>query len=707
MLDSLPVGTPMQPEPKQDLPAQLWNWAGHKSGGVKRLFHAGSGRPTGQVVRTPLLARLEQWATSLALPKSGCPRGVILVGGPGNGKTEAVEFAVEALDAALGADGALRDSVAALFVASESGAPPRMARVDVGGITGGKHPWSLGVVQDASAPDPSAPGVALAELLLGELEAVMRSGGQLVYLACVNRGVLDDALVLANDEGRAEAGLLLQQMVASVGQSLDATSCWPVQGFASIATWPMDVESLLVPAQGQTGSAARQLLSVATDASRWPAPGQCAAGDTCPHCTSRTLLDAEPHRGSLLQVLRWFELATGKRWSFRDLFSLLSYLLAGAPDESKARAKGSPCEVAARLQQLATGSAAGSKAQRLAAPFLLASAQYHHALFGRWAPHGAGAYWACLGDLKMRDHPVLAGLHHFLARPRARSIPHTLASQLNDLCAALDPALAPPDASLQLNSSRTILFRDLDVRFSHSTRQGFEYLRKSQCLTKLDADLLARLADADDEVAQCEMARRYPEAVSRAQGWVRDFACRFTRRALGVRAAATRDAAILADFEQLSAGDPALLHEATKQVDSLLNEGEHFTVSLNTTFGEPQSPVERRAVLHTTRQRVRSREWPVGDRPRPPVRFLEVGPRGSPHSIALTYELYRAVRELGRGLHPASLPRPVVALLDTTRARLAGAVVRNEENLEDGQIRIGNRSEYIARELGQFIMQQE
>jgi hypothetical protein len=230
-------------------------------------------------------------------------------------------------------------------------------------------------------------------------------------------------------------------------------------------------------------------------------------------------------------------------------------------------------------------------------------------------------------------------------------------------------------------------------------------VRRAQCLTKLDIEVLARLAEADDELGRCDMARKYPDSVARAQGWVREFACRFTRRAVGAKAGATRDAAILADFERLCAGDPALLHEATKQVDQLLNEGDRFTVSLNTTFGEPQSPLERRAVLYTSRQKVRSREWPAADRPRNPLRFLEVGPRGRPHSIALTYELYRAVRELRRGLHPASLPRPVVALLDTTRAHLAGAVVRSEEHLEDGQIRIGTRGEYIARELGQFIMQ--
>lgn len=74
------------------LPAGLLDWAGHKSGGVRRLFHSAGGRPTGDVVFTPLLARLGGWCNAIASGLEGTPRIVLLVGGPGNGKTEAIEF---------------------------------------------------------------------------------------------------------------------------------------------------------------------------------------------------------------------------------------------------------------------------------------------------------------------------------------------------------------------------------------------------------------------------------------------------------------------------------------------------------------------------------------------------------------------------------------------------------------------------------------
>jgi hypothetical protein len=88
-------------------------------------------------------------------------------------------------------------------------------------------------------------------------------------------------------------------------------------------------------------------------------------------------------------------------------------------------------------------------------------------------------------------------------------------------------------------------------------------------------------------------------------------------------------------------------------------------------------------------RQVRMKHLATEGRPRSPICFLEVGSGQSLQPIALTYDLFKAVRELERGLSPASLPRTVVALLDTTKARLSGPIVRDPEALMDARIRIG------------------
>ena len=84
-------------------PGELVEWAGHHSGGVKRLFDTHSGRPGKELLRTNLISRLESWAAQVASGASGTPRILLLVGGPGNGKTEAIEYTISCLDQGLAA----------------------------------------------------------------------------------------------------------------------------------------------------------------------------------------------------------------------------------------------------------------------------------------------------------------------------------------------------------------------------------------------------------------------------------------------------------------------------------------------------------------------------------------------------------------------------------------------------------------------------
>jgi hypothetical protein len=168
-----------------------------------------------------------------------------------------------------------------------------------------------------------------------------------------------------------------------------------------------------------------------------------------------------------------------------------------------------------------------------------------------------------------------------------------------------------------------------------------------------------------------------------------------------------RDFASLNQFRRVIEGDEQLLHEAVKQVESLLNDRDRFVVTLITTFGESLPPEPRRAVLLTDKQKVRPREHTAVGRPLSALRFLTVGDGPTAQAIPLTYELFRSVRELKGGMLPSSLPRTVVALLDTTRARLSGRIVRREKLLEGAEIRIGLTNEVVVRELGKFIVRRE
>lgn len=688
-------------QPEAIYPRGLLEWGGHRSGGVRRLFYENSGRPSEAVIDTPLLHRLGQWADECLVPDSNSPRIVLLIGGPGNGKTEAVEYSIRRIDKAMNLGGELVREVSEQFSVTSS-AIPRLAHASVTTDEGVRH---IAIVQDASVIDADRPSVSPAELLVEDLENCGVSDGNAIYLACVNRGVLDDALTASRQVGGPNTRALLESIIRSVGLSPDAKSCWPLHGYPSVAVWPMDVETLVAD-DHQAGGASPvlQVLLAATNEERWPIFGSCPAGDRCPYCTSREFLTRETHRTSFLKILRWYELASGKRWSFRDLFSLTSHLLSGVPT-SAGSSNSSPCQWAAHQMELASRS--GGSPESLRAPFLLVAAQYQHSLFATWPRGIVRQLRKDLGELKLNEQPALAGLALFLNTRRSLSIPTTLDAQLNDLCELLDPALAAPDALVSVSAQTEIRFREIDVRFSQSISEGHQFVRKYQCLTKLESELLQHLAEAEHALATSEVANRKTRVANRVRSVIRDFACRLVRRSLGVRSAVVRDASVLSDFQRVIEGDDQLLADVVKEIRGLLNEDRRFVVNLNTTFGEPLPPLQRRAVLLTEEQRVRPSQPHATGRPKNPLIFLDVGTSPSIQAIPLTFDLFKSVKELRKGMMAASLPRPVVALLDTTRARLAGSIVRDEGRLDGAEVHIGNRNEFLERQLGKFVVRRE
>lgn len=685
-------------------PEGLLNWSGDKAGGVKKLFYKGSGRPSGDVITTGLLTRLQAWARDIAGGKDGTPKAIFLVGGPGNGKTEAVEFTIRELDASMHLDGALLEELASLFSGQSGRLPGRLVRTKQTQFPTQSKVAAISIVQDGSEAE-RGDSTTPAEHLCNDIRFQLEEGDGLAYMACVNRGVLDDALILATEHDEPEVGELIKKIIQSASLGSRAMACWPLESYPRFAVWPMDVESLVEEAEGQgVNSAARQILGVATDAGKWPEFGTCAAGDHCPFCTNRKHLAIELHRSSFIRVLRWFELSSGKRWNFRDLFSLTAYLLAGTT-ESESEGAYQPCEWAKAQLHPKESNQTKLEIKRVRGLFKLVAAQYQHALFRAWPVERAAGLRNDIKELKLDELPALAGLQQFLSLEKRKETTSTLRTQLAGMGTHLDPAVANPELEVVLSGNKTIQFKDLDRLFSLSVKGGRELLHKHKCLSDLENSLLKALQEADEKLSDESTRRRKPAVADRVQALTRQVACRIARRSVGVRAGITKDSDVLVEFNQVLNGDSAALQRATQQVENLLNKERQFLVSLNTTFGEPLPPPERRVMLTTDIQRVRQIPLHQDDsKPRLPVRFLSVGSGAGSQPVALTYELFKATKSLRKGMIPASLPRSVVALLDTTRAKLAGAVVRNREALEGSEIELGLRNDVIVRNFDTFVI---
>ena len=111
----------------EKFPKGLLSRSGLKQGGVRKPFQRESGRPTGEQISTPLVSRLNKWVDGIVSPSehSKHPRSILLVGGPGNGKTDAVEGCIEKLDNALGAQNKIFELFTAKYCAGDGELAPR------------------------------------------------------------------------------------------------------------------------------------------------------------------------------------------------------------------------------------------------------------------------------------------------------------------------------------------------------------------------------------------------------------------------------------------------------------------------------------------------------------------------------------------------------------------------------------------------------
>ncbi|WP_245431811.1 hypothetical protein [Rhizobium sophoriradicis] len=625
---------------------------------------------------------------------------LLLVGGPGNGKTEAVEATIEELDRALNCHGALVAELAKFYHPPEGEAVPRLVAVNAGAASEPPRDLRIEVVQDATVGGQGNHSPAM--LLVEELRAALQSPR--AYVCCVNRGVLDDALIHSIDVGLSTSQDLLEAVVRAVSLAPDAPSCWPLEGYPMIAAWPMDAESLVEPTENHDDAPAAAVLSRALDPARWREAGACKAGSSCPFCGSRKVLAGRRESDSFLRMLRWFELGTSKRWTFRDIFSLTSYLLAGTGTGHRGAAI-DPCEWAAGLVEADKQAQLGGRPRRdtSTALFWLVAAQYQHALFHRWDRGLASSLLQDIRDLGLQEDNTAMGLHYFLQSRIAGHVPATIAASLDAFVELLDPAMSSPDAEVALWGG-PVRLGEFDARFSRSVREGLEYAIGCRALSHNERMLLERLSVLDELLAVPRLRLKRPAAANRIQRAVRDFACRMTRRSVGARHAAVPNAGTLDAFKRVVAdadGQGHDLREIANQIEDLLNDEHNFNVSLTTTFGQPLPPSRRRATLVVSRRRVFPRDVAHSGRPRPSICFLDVEVGSTLQPIALTYDLFKAVSDLDHGLSPASLPRSVLALLDTTRARIAGSIVRDRDVRERPTIILGE-TVTVERYRGRF-----
>lgn len=692
-----------------EYPGALLKWSGNRDGAVRTPFRKGTGRPAGKRIMTPLLARLRDWSTKL-VNGGDVPTTILLVGGPGNGKTDAVDGLVEDLDVSLGLDGKLYEAFGEAYSGQQAEKSPRRIDIDLDSLLASPASHlkrTLSIVQDATEDDQShAPGKTSQQILLDELESVADDVGRDIYICCVNRGILAEAYTEAHRRVPQGSALnILREITAAVTSSPDAKACWPLDGFPSIVAWPMDVDSLVEADDPESGtSVLHQILEKALDESKWPK--ECPAGDWCPFCTNRRMLSSEKALDHLAELLRAFELGTGKRWAFRDIYSLVPYMLVGDEDDFVIDGKRlDPCEWAARQVQYLESTKKADERFRARALNTLVSHLYWHRLFPLWPKLAGEPYRSAR---KKIIKPLNSDLMHaddlfrFLAWPGRQGKTNSISAIISEtLCPLLDPANAAPEEAISTATTRDFSVREVDEYFSLSVEQGLRKVKKR--ISRLEVMLLQRLAAADESLCTDSISSQDKSMAETLQRTLRLFACRLAKRSLGTRAGVFCNRKSITEYSE-SLRDRGALRKVQQELKKLVNDPDKnlFIASLMTTFAQPPPPKRRSVNLETGLVKVSSWKTQETERPSPQLSYLKV----NADPVPLTFELFDALRRLDRGLHAGSLSDEVFAMVDRLRARVTGAVVRDEDRLlEDAVIVVEPTREHIRYVGDGFVVE--
>ena len=658
--------------------AELLSWHGHDRGGVRVPFHETMGRPLGQVVETPLINKLRHLARDLVNGSPGTPRWIFLIGGPGNGKSEAVEALVRELDGIANVDGALIQIVGSEFAAGAL-APRRVnvAPHEMPGSVLQNNVRSLIIIQDASAVD--GPDHVAENTLIDDLADLVTCppGHEPVFICCANRGLVararsaiqsKDSLTWLNVSDVTE---LLTQLLTATGLGPDALAidrpqCWPLKSDARFAAWPLDLDSIITT-EGEL-SPFEQMMLAATNEAVWDTDTgctDCSSRELCPFYTNSKMLRDEPDRKGLIKLLRHGEMATGQRWNFRDSFSLCAELIVGQHDDFPLDDRvHSPCLwVHERVDDIEFG---GQPSTQLEAAWDLAFHLYPQALFPSWVDPLPELHKGTISQSEL----TRSAIEVFSRRQRSHS---TQVRQLlvGAFAHKLDPALATPPES-------DSILREIEDEFAQSVKQGSESF--GQRTLPLLCRLLTLMAEAEahwiDTVRESSRARAIVDAL-------RILSSTLVKRFVGVRESEYLNLEWLTEYETIFR-DTDSLWKVSHPLRTVLAPDGNFGGSLIRVFGQPAVDEARDVLVTHSLGNVVPQAAPESTEARPghDVPWMEV----QGHRIPLTFDLFAALQAHSSGAQIASFAPHTRAALDNVKNTIAGISARDRQGMLGGAV---------------------
>lgn len=619
-------------------------------------------------LRTRLISQLEKLAADINAGAQDSSVSIILVGGPGNGKTHAARHFLQTL---------LGDTYNTLSPIDNGAATY--------GISTHEHLSCIRFVEDASAGDDNES--AYKRFIADVQKYVIGSETNTLFLCCVNRGILATVLARINKkqlQASEEARQFIARLSSVVSPDSTPVALWPFAEDEKVFIHPMDEESLLEPI-GEAQPVAIEILKelCAADCSNC---GTCENAKLCPLLHNLQALQDQGRQQNLLKILRYYEIVASKRLSFRDLFSIFSILIVGNPyDYVQNSKKTRPCTWIAKQADLTNSNKA---ADRLVALFELESALYHNRLFANWS------------DFKKVDRQLQKNIRdcHFPAIADTQELFRSLAARIRrsanlsaqdylQKCATfLDPALQDCTQLDDLPLETIAEIKKVEDAFCKSLALGVNTFMAISCRGKDDIEerFFAECMNVEQNPSILDMSVSDPDyGLSQTViSALRILLTRMAKRSVGAYSGFVYLGSRLSDFRALLSGNASTANYAVKRrkicstIQTHLFPGGEFEHSMLSTFGQSEPDAENAFFIkNSTTPQFSIVNSNASLNPVRNLIFVTEPSLGL--TIKVNFDLYSALIDLQSGLTSASLPERIADIFDGVKARIQGRLCHN------------------------------
>jgi hypothetical protein len=451
----------------------------------------------------------------------------------------------------------------------------------------------------------------------------------------------------------------------------------------------MDIESLVKPQISFIETPAFQIITEAVNESKWKCSTCNVNKNNCPFYQNKSALQDENILKSLLQILSDFEIISNKKWTFRELFSLVSYMIVGSEHEF---GKKDPCDWVKENELLLFSPDAQ---KRIFAIWDLNSHLYHYRLFKNW-PNFYSISRTQKTEIKtIFQYSLLSKelFGYFTNRALKGNYKPDIAKILDNLFFEnIDPS--------QLSNEKLILpqlgisLRDLESTFSFSVEAGYELIKNH--LNPLEDLLFKSLIEIEKEL---DNKARFEPSISSMRideilVILKSISIRYFKRLFFSRVGISKDELYLTEFRKLNLIDDKDLLKLKKVrdlFDNLIQESNGLSLVVNSSISQPQMLRENQIRIDIRRLPIKFSyiKDDINDVPRNQIRIFTIEFKDK-YYIPLTYQLYKALFQLNDGLRPSSLPSEVLSMLDSIKSKLSGIIVRDIDILQNSNLVIGS-----------------